>query len=39
MRNVRIDAVGLFVSGIKAMVEFYRDVVGLDIDWDGGPFA
>lgn len=21
------------------MVDFYRDVIGLDIEWEGGPFA
>ena len=39
MKNVRIDAVGLFVNDVKTMVDFYRDVVGFEIDWDGGPFA
>ncbi len=32
--------IGLFVSDLPRMVEFYRDVVGLEIDWDGnGPYA
>ena len=32
--------IGLFVSDLKAMVLFYRDVVGLEIDWNGeGPYA
>lgn len=39
MSNVRIDAIGFFVKDIKTMVEFYRDVMGFETDWDGGPFA
>jgi lactoylglutathione lyase len=39
MSKVRIDAVGLFVKDIKTMVEFYRDAVGFETDWDGGAFA
>lgn len=39
MKNARIDAVGLFVNDIKTMVEFYHDVIGFEVDWDGGPFA
>ncbi len=38
--KVKFDMIGLFVSDLKLMVEFYRDVVGIDIDWDGnGPYA
>jgi lactoylglutathione lyase len=38
--GVRLDAIGLFPSDLKATVEFYRDVIGLEIDWDGrGPHA
>lgn len=32
-------AIGICVKDIANMVEFYRDVIGLDIEWDGGPFA
>jgi catechol 2,3-dioxygenase-like lactoylglutathione lyase family enzyme len=32
---VRFDMVGLFVSDMPAMVAFYRDVLGLETDWDG----
>jgi lactoylglutathione lyase len=39
MKIKRIDAVGLFVNDIKTMVEFYRDVIGFQINWDGGPYA
>ncbi len=31
--------VGLFVGDIGRMVSFYRDVLGFETDWDGGPFA
>jgi len=31
--------VGLFVEDIQKMVAFYRDILGLETDWDGGPFA
>jgi len=37
---MRIDMIGLFVNDLNAMVEFYRNVVGIPIDWDGdGPYA
>lgn len=39
MKNIKLDAVGLFVKDIKTMVEFYRDVLGFQMEWDGGPFA
>jgi catechol 2,3-dioxygenase-like lactoylglutathione lyase family enzyme len=31
--------VGLFVENIEKMVQFYRDILGFETDWDGGPFA
>ncbi len=37
--GIRFDAVGLFVSDLNVMVPFYRDVMGLEIDWDGGSYA
>ena len=38
--SVKFDMIGLFVSDLPRMVEFYRDVVGLEIEWDGnGPYA
>jgi catechol 2,3-dioxygenase-like lactoylglutathione lyase family enzyme len=38
--KIKFDMIGLFVSDLKIMVAFYRDVVGVDIDWDGnGPYA
>ncbi len=34
------DMIGLFVNDLPKMVAFYRDVLGLEIDWDGnGPYA
>lgn len=39
LSKVRLNAVGLFVRDVKTMVEFYRDVVGFEVEWDGGPFA
>jgi len=38
--NIRFDMIGLFVNDLGKMVRFYRDVVGIAIDWDGnGPYA
>lgn len=38
--GIRFDAFGIFVSDIREMVRFYRDVVGVEIEWDGkGPYA
>lgn len=30
---------GLFVEDIVKMVSFYKDILGFETDWDGGPFA
>ena len=38
--GVKFDAFGIFVEDLNRMVEFYRDVIGIEIDWDGqGPYA
>lgn len=38
--GTRIDMFGIFVEDLHRMVEFYRDVLDFDIDWDGiGPYA
>jgi lactoylglutathione lyase len=38
--NTRFDMIGIFVSDLPKMVGFYRDVLGISIDWDGkGPYA
>ena len=37
---VRFDMIGVFVSDMKKMVAFYRDVLGFTIDWNGSsPYA
>ena len=34
------DMIGIFVNDLSAMVAFYRDVLGVEIEWDGqGPYA
>jgi lactoylglutathione lyase len=36
----RFDMIGLFVKDLAGMVSFYRDVLGLEINWDrSGPYA
>ena len=30
---------GLFVENVEKMVQFYRDILGFEADWDGGPYA
>lgn len=37
--KLEFGAIGICVKDIKTMVEFYRNVIGLDIKWDGGSFA
>jgi len=32
---MRFDAVGLFVTDMASMVAFYRDVIGMQTDWNG----
>jgi len=40
MMNIKFDMIGLFVTDLTKMVTFYRDVLGLSINWDGnGPYA
>ena len=34
-----INAIGFAVKDMQVMVEFYRDVMGFDVAWDGGNFA
>ena len=34
-----LNAAGLFVTDIDKMVAFYRDVMGMETDWDGTPNA
>jgi len=38
--GTQLDMIGIFVKDLHQMVEFYRDVLGFEIDWDGkGPYA
>ena len=38
--NVKFDMIGIFVKDLNQMVNFYKNVIGLEIDWDGnGPYA
>jgi lactoylglutathione lyase len=38
--GIKFAAISLFVKDLKVMIDFYRDVIGVDIDWDGkGPHA
>lgn len=38
--GTRFDMIGIFVNDLSKMVAFYRDVLGLEIAWDGqGPYA
>ncbi len=38
--GTRFDMVGIFVNDLQRMVAFYRDVLGIEIEWDGqGPYA
>lgn len=36
----RFDMVGLFVTDLANMVNFYKDTIGIQIEWNGeGPYA
>lgn len=38
--GIRFEMIGIFVRDLSLMVSFYKDVIGIDIDWDGkGPYA
>ena len=37
--DMRLGCIGLFVTDMSKMVRFYRDVMGMNGDWDGGAFA
>jgi lactoylglutathione lyase len=34
-----MNAIGFAVKNMQVMVDFYRDVLGFDLEWDGGDFA
>ena len=38
--KIKFDLVGIFVNDLSKMVNFYNNVIGIDIDWDGaGSYA
>ena len=38
--GTHFDMIGIFVKDLQKMVTFYRDVLGVTIDWDGNePYA
>lgn len=37
-KEVRVG-VSLLVGSMDNMVRFYRDILGFQTQWDGGPFA
>lgn len=38
--GLKFDAISLFVNDLRTMILFYRDVLGVEIEWDGrGPHA
>ena len=38
--GTKFDMLGLFVEDLASMVAFYRDVLGVEIEWNGeGPYA
>lgn len=38
--NTKFDMIGLFVEDVQVMVDFYKNVIGIDTDWDGeDPYA
>jgi lactoylglutathione lyase len=38
--RTKFDMIGIFVDDLPKMVDFYKNVIGIEIDWDGnGPYA
>ena len=38
--KTRFDMIGLFVNDLPKMVDFYKNVIGVEIDWNGeGPYV
>jgi catechol 2,3-dioxygenase-like lactoylglutathione lyase family enzyme len=38
--KMKFDMIGIFVENIRSMVDFYKDVIGIEIEWNGeGPYA
>lgn len=36
---MKLGAIALFVDNMEPMVRFYRDVMKMNLDWDGGSFV
>ena len=37
---MKFDMIGIFVKNLQQMVNFYKEVIGVEIDWDGNePYA
>ena len=32
---MKLDGIGIFVSDMKTMVEFYKNILGFELEWDG----
>ena len=38
--TIKFDMIGIFVNDISKMVDFYKNGIGIDLDWDGNePYA
>jgi lactoylglutathione lyase len=38
--KTKFDMIGIFVNDLPKMVDFYKNVIGIESDWDGnGPYA
>ncbi len=38
--SVKFDMIGIYVDDLIKMVDFYKNAIGLEIDWNGeGPYA
>ena len=38
--SIKFDMIGIYVEDIDKMVDFYKNAIGLEIDWNGeGPYA
>ena len=38
--GTKLDMIGIFVNDLNKMVDFYKNAIGIDIEWNGqGPYA
>ena len=38
--KTKFDMFGIFVENLRVMVDFYKNVIGIECDWNGeGPYA